>query len=57
LVNYYDKYTEMHGQQNIKKSDIEVSAITLTEKLYLKIPRTYLNITLRCKQRNNSSIR
>ena len=19
LVNYYDKYTEMHGQQNIKK--------------------------------------
>ena len=22
LVNYWDKYTEMHGQQNVKKKDM-----------------------------------
>jgi len=24
LVNYGDKYTEMHGQQNVKKSTVRV---------------------------------
>ena len=24
MVNYWDKYTEMHGQQNVKKCSVDV---------------------------------
>ena len=26
MVNYWDKYTEMHGQQNVKKYELYYSA-------------------------------
>ena len=32
LINYWDKYTEMHGQQNVKKSNV----CLLQPKSYLK---------------------
>ena len=34
LVNYWDKYTEMHGQQNVKKKQVSVFKEKKKKKIY-----------------------
>ena len=35
MVNYWDKYTEMHGQQNIKKCFLLLLAVAVVSYLYV----------------------
>ena len=69
LVNYYDKYTEMHGQQNIKKHQRMKYVCKLNMVLtylkgegrlnsrtsvYFRFKETKLNLHHKCKPINEA---
>jgi len=45
LVNYRDKYTEMHGQQNIKKIEIVSQYAKKVTKI---LPNRFLEFSTKC---------